>query len=333
MDYSQKKLIEHIKAGHFSEEATSPQQHIETVISNVFLFEDTVYKVYKNDNDFFNTNFKDISEKKARFDFTVEDFAWNNTLSPTIYLEIIGVRVKDTLVVTCPLEEAEEIVMVMNRVKTTDFLHEKLLQGSVTEEIAFHIGEQFGSSVARVQKPVTNRNYYDDSINRLQDLREWFTFAKDDVSQEEITRYCDFLTNFLEQHKDTFEKLSSQMTKDGDIHSHNAVLSGSEFHLLDTFPPKEEWGNGHPAIAFYRLGTDIRVFGGSPLLFEAFVKGYEKSRGAFSRELEPFYTIYASGIMLSYQYHLAKSDPREMEGAKLYHQFMQKYFEENCIPS
>lgn len=331
MSYSQQKLIDLIKEGNFTETSTTPERHIETVISNVFLYKDSVYKIYKNNNEFFNDNFRDISTQEARFDFTKRDFEWNNTLSPAVYLSLIGVKAEDGRVVTCDIGEAEEIAMVMNRVDSKDFLHEKLLNGSVSVDDAEKIGEQFGTSTKRVQLSVPNRNYYEDYKKRLKDLRDWFVFSKDDVSEEEIERYCSFLERTLEKNKSDFEnKYSAEMTKDGDIHSHNAALTPDGFHLLDTFPPKEEWSNGHPAIAFYRLGTDIWVFGQSEELFTAFLNGYQKSRGEFSRELESFYILYASSIMLSYQYHLAKSDPAELQGAKLYHQFMQKFFDERC---
>ncbi len=331
MPYSQQKLLELIKLGRFSAVSGSPEQHIETVISNVFLYHNTVYKIYKNDNDFFNQNFRDISTRESRFDFTQRDFAWNNTLSPTIYLKLIGIKIIDNAVVSCLIEEANEIAMVMNRVKSTDFLHERLLQGSVSVDDAKNIGREFSVSVARVQTPVIGRNYYKDFQKRLSDLREWFVFAKDAVSEEELERYCDYLESTLEKNKERFEAVySQQMTKDGDIHSHNAVLTQDGFHLLDTFPPKDEWANGHPSIAFYRLGADIRVFGKSEELFESFVAGYQENRPDFSRELESFYILYASSIMLSYQYHLAENDPRELEGAKLYHRFMQEYYETYC---
>lgn len=330
MSYSQKKLVDLSKSGHFLEEEGAPQ-HIETVISNVFLFQKNVYKIYKNDNKFFNTNFRDISTKELRFDFTKRDFEWNNTLSPTIYLKLVGVAVKDSEVIESEIENAEELAIVMNRVESKDFLNEELLQGAISPEMAFVIGEQFGSSVERVQKSVQNKNYYKEFLGRINDLRDWFILAKEDVSKEEADKYCDFLLAFIEKNKARFEgQLSQEMTKDGDIHSHNAVFSNGDFHLLDTFPPKEEWATGHPAIALYRLGTDIWVFSGNRTLFEEFLKGYQEVREPVSRELEPFYILYAAGIMLSYQYHLAERDPAEKRGALLYHDFIKKYFDKYC---
>ena len=114
MTYSQKPLIELVKAGKTPGETTIPK-HIETVISNVFVFENLVYKVYKNDNDFFNQGFRDISTTSARFDFTRRDFTWNQTLSPSIYLELRGVEVTEEGEISFVEEDqAEELVMVMN---------------------------------------------------------------------------------------------------------------------------------------------------------------------------------------------------------------------------
>jgi aminoglycoside phosphotransferase family enzyme len=334
MTYSQKPFLELMKAGQFPGEITAPK-HIETVISNVFVFEKNVYKLYKNDSDFFNSNFRDISTKEARFFFTRRDFEWNNALSPTIYTKTLGVAVKDGKIETCTPEEAEDLVIVMNRINTSDILYEILLKGEISEDAAFSLGKQYGENIKRIQEPIKG-NYHDEFLIRVKDLQEWIRSASDDISLEESLKYCDYMVSFTEKNRAFFEgPLSAGMTKDGDVHSHNAVFSEGKLYLIDTFPPKEDWLRGHPHIALYRFATDLYAFTGRQEIFEAFMKGYVESGQEVNRDMDPLYILYAAGIMVSYQYMLAKSDPHHRKGAERYHAFIRDYFEKHCsqIPS
>jgi len=329
MSYSQKPLIDLIKSGNFHNETTVPK-HIETVISNVFVFDKMVYKLYKNNNPFFNEKFRNISKKEDRFTFTKRDFEWNNTLSPSVYLKVIGVIVKNEEIKICAPDNAEEIVIVMNRIDTNEVLYEKLLKGEVSEGVAYLIGKQFGESVRKIQKPIKG-NYYDDFLVRITDLREWFKSTSEEISLEESTSYCDFLASFLEKNRSLFEnELTAGMTYDGDIHSHNAIFSNEHLYLIDTFPPKEEWMRGHPHISLYRMGSDLYALSGKKEMFDAYMNGYVDSGGSLNRELDNFYIIYASGIMLPYQYMLAKNDPHHKKGADLFHKFIREHFKTHC---
>lgn len=332
MEYSQKPLIELLRLGKLPGETSLPK-HIETVISNVFVFEKTVYKIYKNDNAYVNQNFRDISYRNDRFTFTQRDCDWNHTLSPTIYLKTEGVRVKDGMVEICSTEDAEELAIVMNRINMADVLYEKLLNHHITEENAFLIGKQYAENIKKIQTPIIHGNYYHDFNNRIPDLREWMESSAENISVEESGKYCNYLDSFLKDRRELFEgQLSTTMTNDGDIHSHNAVFTNDQLYLIDTFPPKEEWIRGHPHISLYRLGSDIYALSGSKELFEAYLKGCEESGAVLNRELDHFYIIYASGIMISYQYLLAANDEHHMKAAQTYHSFIKKYFEGNCQP-
>lgn len=329
-EYSQRPFIELAKAGMIFGEGKIPK-HIETVVSNVFVFEKTVYKLYKNDNKFFNEGFRDISGKNDRFSFTRRDFEWNNTLSPAIYTRLTGVVVKDGQMKECSGEDAcaEDLVIVMNRIDTNDVLYEKLLHEDINEDLAYSIGKQFGEKIGKIQKPIDG-DYYSEFLVRIEDTREWISSVAEDISLKESGEYCDFMKAFVEHHKHKFEnEFSKEMTTVGDVHSHNAVFSQWELHFIDTFPPKEEWLRGHKYVDLYRLGADILALGDQSS-FEAFMKGYTDSGQALSREYDALYIMYASTIMVSYLYMLAKTDPRHISSAKRYHDFVRTYFKNNC---
>lgn len=328
--YSQGSLIRLFKEGKFPGETGVPK-HIETVISNVFLFSNKVYKFYKNDNSFFNKGFRDISEKFDRFSFTKRDFEWNNLLSPEIYLDVIGVRVGDNKVepLSCDDDNAEELVIVMERIKNEDILFEKLVQNGLSESESFSMGEQLAINLKKVQKKLDKEyNYFDVFESLINDFSEWAKSVDEYIGVEEIEKYSKYLDSFRIKNKDWFEnELSSEITSIGDIHSHNAVYTDGNLYLVDTFPPKEDWFVGHRLIPLYRIAVDIWVLTDKKELFEAFIKGYEKGSGFIvNRKLDPAYIIYASGIMVSYLYMLQRTDTSKKEAAEKFHKFIREYF-------
>ena len=158
MSYSQKQLITLFNAGKVPGENTKPH-HIETVISNVFIFADRVYKIYKNDNDFFNKSFRDISSASARFDFSRRDFGWNHSLSPSIYLELKGVTIADgALKFFEPTDAADELVMVMKRFEKKDVLFEKIMHGEINRDEAFAMGRELAETLSIAGMAIQQRH-------------------------------------------------------------------------------------------------------------------------------------------------------------------------------
>lgn len=329
MSYSQRPLIALLKRGQIVGETTTPK-HIETVISNVFIFDSTVYKLYKNDNEFFNKGFRDVSTKLERFDFTRRDFEWNHTLSPSIYLKLAGaIVVDDKITLPEPTDSAEELLIVMNRVDTSNILFEKLLRGEVDRGISYSIGEQLGQTLkkVRVNRP-TGYNYFDIFEKRISDLRQWITPVAEHISLEESGSYCDYLDSFRVENREWFESdLSNELAANGDVHSHNAVFLDGNFYLMDTFSPKEEWSIEHHSTAIYRIGVDIWALSGDQELFENLLHGYEESsRMKIDRRLDELYIPYALAIMVSYLYMLGRTDPGKKPAARKFHQFLRDYF-------
>lgn len=318
-----------MKSGKIAGESSTPK-HIETVMSNVFIFDKTVYKLYKNDNDFFNKAFRDLAPKKDRMDFTKRDFEWNHTLTPSIYTKLIGISVKGgEIEITEPNDQAEEIVIVMNRAKTDDLLFEKLMQGTVSENESFIMGKQLAENLKKAQKkPEERHNFYNKFEARVSDLRNWIKSVGEFVDESEFKEYCDFLEAFRKDNKEWFEKeLSDEMVHGGDLHSHNAIFTDGNLFLIDTYAPKEEWLVDHHLIPLYRVGTDIWALSGNKKLFEEFIRGYEEGSGTkVNRNLDDLYVIYASSIMVCYLYILQRTDKEKKEAAARFHKFIREYF-------
>lgn len=328
MNYSQKQLVDLINSGHLFDESYFPK-HIQTVISNVFVFENKVYKFYKNDNDFFNKTFRNLFDKDERFYFTEKDFAWNNSLSPSIYLELKSISVKDGQIIEVSRDQAEEILMVMNRVDTTDVLYEKLVADEISKEDCLTIGKQLGESMKKVQTQLSKHyNFFDLFDSKIKDQKNWISSVSENIPLEESKSYSDYLENYRLDNRNWFEKeLSEGVTVDGDFHSNNALFSNKNFYLMDTYPPKEDWNIGYKLNGLYRLGTDIWAITGKKELFESLIDGYEESIGIkINRKLDEFYILYAAGISMPYLYMLSHSDPEKKQIAERYHMFVRDYF-------
>lgn len=328
MSYTQKPLIELMKAGKIPGESTVPE-HIETVISNLFLFPERVYKVYKNDNEQFNRDFRDIALKDGRFSFTRRDFAWNNLLSPSIYRTLMGASVvEQEIVMTEPVDASDELVIVMARVNTDDVLFNLLMAGMVSTHDACTMGAQLAEVLPKMQEPRTEVSAFLNFGMRIEDIRMYIALVPDCIGQEEAMLYCDHLETFRLAHRERFDSFTSEMVRDGDCHSHNALYSGGKFYLMDSFPPKEEWGYGHYPFPLYRIGVDMWALSGKGELFEAFIEGYERGGGrTIDRWLDQVYVFYVALIATPYLYILSKSDPSKREAAVRYHGFVKAYFE------
>lgn len=331
MSYSQQPLIAALAAGRISGETTLPKR-IETVISNVFVFPEKVYKFYKNDNEFFNAGFRDISSKAGRFAFTEKDFAWNNTLSPSIYIEISGIALKEDTAVLAPQEQAEELVIIMRKVDTNDILFEKILGNQVSVNEYRLIGEQLAENLKKIQEPVTN-NFYNSFLERIEDIRVWMRSAPPEMPQEEAQSYCDLLVAFTEKNRHLFETdFSLDVTTDGDFHSHNALYEKETLRLMDTFPPKDAWGVGHRLFPFFRIGVDIWALSSDTQKFEAFRRGYETASGtSIDERLFDAFVVYVSCIAVSYLYMLALTDQEKRMPAERFHAFLRTFVSERKL--
>lgn len=326
MSYTQKRLIELLKEGAVPGESSKPK-HVETVISNVFVFPNVVYKLYKNDSDFFNASFRDISSSQARFEFTKNDFNWNHALSPRVYQELRGVYVKDDQItfVTSD-EEIEEYLIAMTPVNEADFLFERLSAGTLSSEDGYSMGKQLAERLKKVRPTLlSGYDYYALSSARIQDVRNWIKNVSDLISSEEQETLLSYLESFLLNHTGLFQRFSNELANAGDVHSFNGAFIEGELNLMDTYPPKSDWQTEYHMTPVYRLGADLWALG-SKEIYDAYIRGYkENSDLPVIDEVEPYYIVYASLIMVSYLYMLQRTAPQHKPRAVRYHKFLRNY--------
>lgn len=321
--YSQKPLLELLLAGKVPDESGVPK-HIETVISNVFLFNNRVYKVYKNDNDFFNESFHDVSTKQDRFTFSKADFEWNKQLAKEVYLHLQGVRVDEDRIRFVDEKDAEELMFITKRMPAGTILFDRLLKGDVTVADFYEIGKQFAEREKNFawSGTMSDELLLDNMLERHNDIVAWIKDVEE-VSALEKETWANKLKELIIR---VYTHDSSKVSICFDLHSLNAFYVDKTLYPFDTHPPKEAWRFGPSLLNLYRLATDVFALAGEKE-FDAVMRGYHEylKKNRPSQEINHLFIIYASLIMVSYLYMLGKTDIDKQEAAIKYHDFLKSY--------
>ena len=300
-------------------------KHIVTVVSDVFVFETKVYKIYKSDSDFFNKNFNDLSDKENRFHFTRRDFEMNNCLTPEVYTKLLGVVLeKDKLKFVEASDESDELVIEMNKVDMSNQLIKLLVDNKITLNDCFEIGKQLGERIKYLPKLKPERTVYEDFMSRYVDVGPWVHGAKD-IPNDKVEKYLKFVKDFISSHKDELNS-KDLMGTCIDIHSDNAVLENNIFLPIDMYAPKEAWLHGYKFLNVYRIAADIYGFLGKKG-FDRVLEGYESStHDKMPRNYDKFLITYCELINWPYQYMLAEKEPWRLDVAKKYEGVLEEVF-------
>ena len=326
--YSQKPLLNVLSSGSFGDLRGRTPKRVETIISNVFIGEDRVYKVYKNDSASFNEHFYDLSVTENRMSFSERDFNWNHDLSPEIYIETIYAKVTQEIEIVQTREEATEVVIVMSKVDVSTSLTVLLMKKLLKEGDYYRIGSQLGEKVEVFNKQHGGNaiDLYEDFIGRYNDIVSWMSMATDWLPSDETGQYLAYLKSFIDEHEQEFRKAPALSGVGLDVHAENALYDDGELSLIDTYPPKEAWRKGHKHINIYRIAADIYALQGEDA-FREYIAGYENStKDNLDPKFEKFFVMYAALIMCPQLYMMGKTDPLRLQAGEKYHDFLKNYF-------
>lgn len=232
-------------------------EHIETVLSNVFLFKERVYKLYKNDNDFVNKNFGDLSIKEKRFEFSNIDFSWNQQLAKEVYLRIQGANVgMDSVRFVDKSEETEELLIVTKRLPREASLFEHLRNNDLVETDYYEIGKQFAEREKGFisNEELSKTSLLENMSERNISIVDWVRGAEKYISHEEIVTYTGQLTNLI---KIVYTGDSAPLSIAFDVHSLNAFYIDRAFYPFDVVAVNDAWHFAPALVNIYRLATDV----------------------------------------------------------------------------
>ncbi len=316
-----------IKVGKIEGFSTAPK-FIETVISRVFIFDkdDVVLKFYKRDNEWWNTDMKDLSKGTSRINFIREDFEFNNFLNPKIYSDLkVAITENDVVKLLEPKNDDDELVIVMRKEDLSGTFTDVLYANHLTLEEYKNIGKSFAKIKLDIPKsflPETNLSWYEEMVERGKGLSSWMLNEKD--FPNEVSNKCLALFDkILQENKASFQKIfRDNLFVCIDCNSENLIYSNHELRFIDAYPPKDNWRIGTFDVDIFRTASDIYALAGENA-YNAYLEGVDEVAGKYlDKNLTNFYLLYGAMIMAPYFFMLSKQDQKYQPKAEKYLQFV-----------
>jgi aminoglycoside phosphotransferase family enzyme len=305
-------LIETFENGNFNN-LGKPDRIIETMISKLFFFDDYVYKVYKYEGTSFSNN---------RSGFYHDDFLWNNSMSPDIYLELVYVKkVGDSFEQTTQ-ENAEDYFILMKKFDDSMIMNNLIGNNSFDSKHLGLITEQKFERLSKLTEikkedmaDLFEMSYRDLSLSNLNDLPDWLTIS-DFMTKEEAESILSKMFKFTNEHLFFTDFDKNQYLISIDNHGANILIDGDQINFIDSMPPKREWRIQSDVAIISRPATDIEVLidkNHSDIMYEKF----EQIRNIkIDPQIRAYFQIYAALIKAPYMHFL--NDP---ESAKRFLDF------------
>lgn len=304
-------------------------QKVTTVISNVYIFDDKVLKIYKRDNEWWNTVMQDLSKGQPRIDFITRDFAFNQTLNPSVYIDLkVLAKVGDVVALRDITEGDDEFVVVMRKIDATQTLTKVLFEQKLTVEDCEKIGVDFTSKKLSLSKDFLptelTGTWYEQLIGRFKDLDGWVSSVPGfprEIGDKGLAQ----LKTILETQKEKFNGMSAKdLAVCIDCNSENLLYSNGKLSFMDVYPPKNEWRSAAFDHDIFRVGADIYGFIGRDG-FEAYLKGvHSVVEDKLDKSLQDFYLLYGAMITGPYLYMLAQKNINYLSQAQKYSEFIKQ---------
>lgn len=300
------QIIEAFKNGEVvgSLEFGSKPEYLETEISHIFLFPQTVYKFYRRDNKGFNEYFLDLSNDEKRKKFYQEEFASNSYFNSEVYQKLSGLEIEDNkILLTDNLSNANDLVIKMKRIRADNNLTHILLNSSLNSDDYYKIGDQMTKALIGFNKGKKIKgNYYEIMRYFMDDLEAYLRMYEKEIAREETDLIVARLRSFVENRKDYFAGVEEKsLIETIDNHADNTYYNDGEVSFIDVYLPKDSWRIVDPLYGVYRLLTDVAVLADDEIampIFRGFKNNY--SGYQFDPELDAFYKIYFSCIRVGH---------------------------------
>lgn len=300
------KLLTALKEGRLHGVNELPIDHIETVMSHVLIYENVVRKIYKDDREGVFLNLKDPAIRKQ---FYVDDFLWNQDVSPQIHLYLHGAKQNDDGSYTTDVHtNTDDWFVEMKRIKGDDTLYQRLLDNAVSPTDIEAITQTQTTGLQRLSErwmstyeDLQNRGLSSLWIERLDnDLRQFGYNFGAEIATDITDHRVDTLLSFFNNHA-YFKNLSIEDAEIAiDNHAGNVVFTDDGPQFIDIYLLKREWRviDRHNNIA--RLATCVRVLGNDDLA-TAVYDTYAQTHSLAPQEIYDFMEAY-NALIKGYYY-------------------------------
>ena len=260
-----------------------PERAVETVMSDVFIYENVVRKVYKERKGVF----VDMTDQEARKDFYLNDFKWNQSVSPEIHSNLYGIGKRDdgTYFLT-DFDQSEVWMIEMKRVQDSDTLFNRLTNGTAsTDDVVSFIDMQTEALKRLTDEHLDDHsNLLEQSLQKLwedridNDLRAFGKSFGKEIEPDLTDKRIDSLLNYFRNNSFLQELSSEDASVMIDNHAGNVVFHNDKPQFIDIFLPKREWRvlDHHNNIS--RIAACVRTLGNDEMadsMYEAYSRHYE----------------------------------------------------------
>jgi aminoglycoside phosphotransferase family enzyme len=278
---------------------------IETLLSRIFFFGETVYKFYKWEKAFYG----DLSDAGFRKKFIEEDFVWNKIMSPKIYRELVILKNE---------EEVEDLCIVMNKLKSQENFTDCIESGKINSEII----RRFVKNLIERQRSITDfkKDELGDllsadlkkiEMSAIKDLQDWCYLAGE-LPKAKTDLVVKKLIAILE--KEEYELWCKAAIKKASIDGNgdNFIFQNGEFVFIDILPPKHSWRVEDEVFNLGRVAADIRALSPRSDLADLIYESYEAESGLkVLEEVKKLYEARGAMIQTAYRYILGQPSRAE----------------------
>jgi aminoglycoside phosphotransferase family enzyme len=288
-----------------------PKKEIETLLSNVFFFDTTVVKVYKHQTTFFG----DMADPEFRTSFYTEDFFWNHSFAPEVYVHLGGFAMSEQGVACVPFEEGSEYFIEMKQIDHTKNLTTLLSEGNISAEECSQIVRHMIETAREVAKQKKEQledlfatPWLDLHIDNLESLRSWGYLADAHIPRREIDQKVDFLIEISKTHPYFTSFDASHLTAAIDNNCDNLLYQNGQPSFIDVMTPKHSWKVHDEFFGVTRTAVDAYVLG-TPALADAIYDTYRTYRDIPEDQVRLIYELRSAIIQWAYR-HILKEPKR-----------------------
>ncbi|HEC32997.1 MAG TPA: hypothetical protein ENI63_01925 [Candidatus Kaiserbacteria bacterium] len=281
-------------------------EHIETMISDVYLFKKTVYKLYKWNSKKFNSTYLDISNPTIRTKFYTDDFKWNHYFNKHIYIDLLGVNVsRDSLSFNTDITKSHDAVIKMNRIDEENNVTNLLKRNALSIKELECIGAETTKTIAEFPNPQrTQNNWYTYITKRLKDTQIFLNLAKPSLNQNDIDTYMQKLNAYVARNQKQLKAITPKFLSISiDNHSDNVFYQNGKTTFIDIFLPVPDWQLADPFFNICRLSADVWAYTDKAHA-DGLVGGFQKYYTSYQIDntLKLFYQLYSACIMVAYKF-------------------------------
>lgn len=288
-----------------------PERIIETLISKLYFFGDDVYKVYKYNKAFFG----DFSDDRFRHEFYHNDFTWNNTMAPDIYLKLGYVKNEGDTFVEATHDRSEDYFILMKRIDDSQTLFNLIRNNNFRKEDLESITtEMFARAEKLTQIKRTDMqdlfymSYVDLDLQNLESTREWLYMTPNFISKDEADSIINKMKEFVSTYPYFKDFDNRGYLASIDNHGGNILFANGKVNFIDSMPPMRIWRIQNSAYSVSRPATDLEVLAGKEYADVMFKKFEEIRNTKLDPKVRVYLQVVAALIQAPYMYVLQETE-------------------------